>query len=379
MPPPRWIRRPTVPSRRPWTITKQVMRSNLNILGKTLGTQLNPFRLYQPIEAAVRFEEVTVERGGVSILDRVTATVPRGGCTAIIGPNGAGKTTLLLALLGEIPYQGRIHSQRQRRTVPASVTCRSGSPLTGGMPHHRQSSSWPWAFRKNRSGSASAAICKARSMEVLAPVKAEHLADRQTRRALRRRNAARAAGPGPAAGTGSPGPGRTGSPASIFRGSMFSANSWTNLRQQKGFTQLMVSHDLATVTHHATHVICLNHKVAAEGPPRQTLTSETLTAIFGMHMGLVDSPLHARRPAPSAPPPAARRDPMPDLSPLYDLVASCSPFECLQARFMQQALVGLLLLAPMAAVMGRAGGQLPHGLFLRCHQPFRLCRRGPGA
>jgi zinc transport system permease protein len=40
-----------------------------------------------------------------------------------------------------------------------------------------------------------------------------------------------------------------------------------------------------------------------------------------------------------------------DLSPLYGLVALL-PFDCLQVRFMQQAFVGLLLLAPMAAVMG---------------------------
>ncbi len=43
---------------------------------------------------------------------------------------------------------------------------------------------------------------------------------------------------------------------------------------------------------------------------------------------------------------------MPDLSPLYHLVAYLLPFECLQAGFMQQAMVGLILLAPMAAVMG---------------------------
>jgi len=43
---------------------------------------------------------------------------------------------------------------------------------------------------------------------------------------------------------------------------------------------------------------------------------------------------------------------MPDLSPLYALLAQLLPFECLQARFMQQALLGLLLLAPMAAAMG---------------------------
>jgi zinc transport system permease protein len=43
---------------------------------------------------------------------------------------------------------------------------------------------------------------------------------------------------------------------------------------------------------------------------------------------------------------------MPELSTLYDLVARLLPFECMQMRFMQQALVGLLLLAPMVALMG---------------------------
>lgn len=43
---------------------------------------------------------------------------------------------------------------------------------------------------------------------------------------------------------------------------------------------------------------------------------------------------------------------MPDLAPLYNLVAICLPFESLHVRFMQQALVGLVLLAPMAAALG---------------------------
>jgi zinc transport system permease protein len=42
---------------------------------------------------------------------------------------------------------------------------------------------------------------------------------------------------------------------------------------------------------------------------------------------------------------------MPDLSLLYDL-AGLLPFECMRVRFMQQALVALVLLAPMAAVLG---------------------------
>lgn len=43
---------------------------------------------------------------------------------------------------------------------------------------------------------------------------------------------------------------------------------------------------------------------------------------------------------------------MPDLSALYRLIGELLPFETLQARFMQQALVGLVLLAPMAAALG---------------------------
>jgi zinc transport system permease protein len=41
-----------------------------------------------------------------------------------------------------------------------------------------------------------------------------------------------------------------------------------------------------------------------------------------------------------------------DLGPLYGWVAWLLPFDFMQARFMQQALVGLFLLAPMCAAMG---------------------------
>lgn len=43
---------------------------------------------------------------------------------------------------------------------------------------------------------------------------------------------------------------------------------------------------------------------------------------------------------------------MPDLTPLYTLLAHLCPLDCMQSRFMQQALLALLLLAPMTAAMG---------------------------
>ncbi len=246
------------------------------------------FPLYQPEppEAAVRFESVTVERGGVSILDRVSATAPKGSCTAIIGPNGAGKTTLLLALLGEISYQGRIHipangGRPRIGYVPQRLTFDRGMPLT---VHEFLA----MGFQKKPLWFGIGRELRQRSLEALALVKAEHLAERrigalsggELQRVLLalalRQEPDLLVLDEPSAGVD-------------FRGELIFCELLDSLRRTKGFTQLMVSHDLATVTHHATHVICLNRKVAAEGPPRQTLTSDNLTAIFGMHMGLVNS------------------------------------------------------------------------------------------
>ncbi len=127
-----------------------------------------------------------------------------------------------------------------------------------------------------------------------------------------------------------------------FQGEHLFCELLDELRAAKGFTQLMVSHDLGMVFHHATHVICLKRHVFAEGTPDEVLTQENLMALFGMHMGLIN---------PHAPPRTSQRTTMLDLEPLYRLV-SLFPFECLQAGFMQQALVALILLAPMAATMG---------------------------
>lgn len=241
---------------------------------------------HQPVTAAVRFDEVSVTRGGISILDKVTATVPKGSCTAIIGPNGAGKTTLLLALLEEISYQGTIritHNGHAPRIgyVPQRLSFDRGMPLTVNEFLTMGFQKKPLWFGVHRD-------LQRRSLDFLALVKAEHLAGRrigalsggEMQRVLL--TLALLQEPDilvldePSAGVD-------------FQGEHIFCELLDELRRRKGFTQLMVSHDMATVTHHATHVICLNRKVAAEGPPQQTLTNVNLTAIFGMHMGLVNS------------------------------------------------------------------------------------------
>lgn len=236
--------------------------------------------------AALRFEDVTVARGGIHILDAVSATVPLGSCTAIIGPNGAGKTTLLLALLGELSFQGRIsfpgYGGKRPRIgyVPQRLSFDRGLPLSVSEFLALGFQTRPLWFGVSPGRRHKAA-------QALAQVQAGHL--------LKRRLGALSGGElqrvllalalqqepellvldEPAAGVD-------------FQGEYVFCELLDNLRLKQGFTQLMVSHDLPTVTHHATHVICLNHKVAAEGPPRQVLTPANLSAIFGLHMGLVN-------------------------------------------------------------------------------------------
>lgn len=62
--------------------------------------------------ATIELDGVRVYRGGPPerrvALDGVTLAVARGERAFLLGPNGAGKTSLLLALVGAVPFDGRV-------------------------------------------------------------------------------------------------------------------------------------------------------------------------------------------------------------------------------------------------------------------------------
>ena len=70
-------------------------------------------------ELPIRFENVSVTRGAVTMLDRVSLTLSAGAPTVLIGPNGSGKTTLLRVAMGLLaPTSGRV-TWGGRERVPA--------------------------------------------------------------------------------------------------------------------------------------------------------------------------------------------------------------------------------------------------------------------
>jgi zinc transport system ATP-binding protein len=58
--------------------------------------------------ALLEIDALTVRRHHEALLDDVTLRVRRGSVHVLVGPNGAGKSTLLSAILGQIPFDGRI-------------------------------------------------------------------------------------------------------------------------------------------------------------------------------------------------------------------------------------------------------------------------------
>lgn len=59
-------------------------------------------------EPLIRLVDVTVGYRNQPVLTGISVDVAAGGWLSIIGPNGAGKSTLLKALVGVLPYRGRI-------------------------------------------------------------------------------------------------------------------------------------------------------------------------------------------------------------------------------------------------------------------------------
>jgi len=249
-----------------------------------VSSEKNEINKRDEAEAMV-LEGVTVQRGEILVLEDIHSVVARGSITAIIGPNGAGKTTLLRAVLGLIPYRGRIR-------FPAFA--QRGGPLFGYIPQRLEfdrgipitvldfltlsAQRAPiWMGRKSR--------LAARAEAALARVEAAHLIHRplgkisggEQQRVLLA--GAILNSPDilvldePAAGVD-------------IHGAELFCDLLESLRDEMRLTLVLVVHDLSVVMQHADHVICLNRTVRCQGTTFMCMTPEALRETYGLRSEL---------------------------------------------------------------------------------------------
>jgi zinc transport system ATP-binding protein len=188
---------------------------------------------------------------------------------AIIGPNGAGKTVLCRALIGAIPFEGRVQWAPGVRIgyVPQKLDIERDLPITGADLLRA---------RIALAGSTEVSVADAFSTVGVSAEVADHpigtLSGGQFQRLL---IAFALAGKPtvlvldePTAGIDAPGQEQLNE---VVR----------RLQQEHGLTVLFISHELSVVYRYANNVLCLNPGHFSFGPPRTILTPDLLHDLYG--------------------------------------------------------------------------------------------------
>ena len=254
-----------------------------------------PLSPYAP--AAIHAERVEVRYRNKVVWKDATFDVQPGEFVAVIGPNGAGKTTLFrmllglhwpstgqLSVLGAPPHRGnaRIGYVPQRHTIDREthLECdklvRLGYPGTRWGPGDRFRPS-PWGPRF-RLGAEREAADKA-----LEDVGASDLASKSlgalSGGELQRVFLAEAL-------VGNPEMLLLDEPLSNLdlRRSRELVETIHGLVRTRGVTTLLVAHDINPMIKCLNKVIYIANGKVATGPPDEVLTSESLTALYGVHV-----------------------------------------------------------------------------------------------
>ncbi|MBH62020.1 MAG: zinc ABC transporter ATP-binding protein ZnuC [Alphaproteobacteria bacterium] len=222
-----------------------------------------------PTEALIEVRGVSVRHNGHATLDNVDLTVCAGEIVTLIGPNGSGKTTLVKVALG-------------LTKVDAGGVHRKSGVRIGYMPQHLTVDlTLPLTVR--RFLSLREAGSERDALDALAEVGVEYVIDNpfqtlsggEARRVLLAR--ALLGQPDllvldePSAGIDVMGQGEL---YDLVR----------KIRDQRGCSVLLVSHDLHLVMAATDQVLCLNHHICCAGQPETVAQHPEYLALFGTEL-----------------------------------------------------------------------------------------------
>ncbi len=241
--------------------------------------------------SAIELDRVNVERDNTLVLRDISLSVARGEIVSIVGPNGGGKTTLLHTILGFLkPVSGTLRvlgrssgrdlpagsigylrqAQSLEKSFPVSVLDVTAMGLLAGKP-----------LGKALKGEARLAVHQALEDVGMLTRASDHfgiLSGGQKQRVLIAR--ALAMHPEillldePSTGLDS-----------VAQDSFYRLLS--RLRDEKGLTIVLVSHDIGVVSSVSDQVACLNRNIHYHGRPDRNLPAATLAQVFGREVSFL--------------------------------------------------------------------------------------------
>ena len=230
---------------------------------------------------AVNVQNLWVEIEGKTILEDINLKVYEGEIVAVVGPNGGGKTTFLKTLLGLVkPTKGKVEifGLKPKEAVkkhligylPQRINLKRESCLSAldvvllGLWHKK--------LPKREKIKI--------SLEALKQLRVEHLKDKRfstlSGGQQQRVNLARVLVSEPKLllldepTTGID-----------FSGQQTFYELVKKLRDRKGFTVLMVTHDVGVVWRYVDKAVCINRKLHYHGEPEAILKPEVLKKVYG--------------------------------------------------------------------------------------------------
>ncbi|WP_174552908.1 heme ABC transporter ATP-binding protein [Nocardia amamiensis] len=248
----------------------------------------------KPGAVTVRAAGVSVDRQVRRVLDGIDFEAVAGQVVALVGPNGAGKSTLLAALAGELTlaegiveldgqpltHWSTLDMARRRAVLPQTHTV--GFPFTAREVVAMGRAPWVRTERRELDDEQIAAAMAATDVEHLAARSFPTLSGGERARVALARVLAQDTATllldEPT--------------AALDLGHQEAVLRLATDRAAAGAAVVVVLHDLGIAAAYADRVAVLDSgRIAADGPPREVLTTELLTRVYQHPVEVLDHPV----------------------------------------------------------------------------------------